>query len=55
MLDLALMKKIPDIFTPLEMITGPPGLQTPAKLELVGQPLIDEPTSTSCRIKEEIR
>lgn len=54
MLDSALVKAFPDIFTPLEMLTTPPGMRTPAKLDLLGQPLLDEPTTSTHRIEEEI-
>lgn len=54
MFDLALQKTWPQIFTPLEMVTRPPGLFTPAKLELVGAPSRHSTESTLGEVKDEI-
>lgn len=55
MLDSALISTFLDIFTLLKMLTGPSGLSTPTKLEFLGQPLPNEPITSSCRIDDEIR
>lgn len=55
MVDSTLMSTFLDFFTPLEMLMVSPRLRILAQVEILGQPLPDEPTTSSHRIDDEIR
>lgn len=54
LLEEAVQKEWPNIFTNLEMVTGPPALFIPAKLELLSTPERHPTDSSPQRLRDEI-